>query len=89
MQLFACPFCGLRSETEFHFAGDAGNDRPQGFDAVTAERWSDYLHNRNNPRGPSNEIWIHLTCSEAFRMERDTTHHGVLMSRELTREDHE
>ncbi|TPK91513.1 sarcosine oxidase subunit delta [Mesorhizobium sp. B2-4-17] len=86
MQIFPCPFCGPRTESEFHFAGDAGNHRPGGSEPVTADRWSDYLHNRSNLRGAANEIWIHLTCGEAFRMERDTIHHGVLASHELSSE---
>ena len=28
MQTFPCPFCGLRNETEFHFAAEAGKVRP-------------------------------------------------------------
>ena len=27
MHLYTCPFCGQRPETEFHFGGEAGNDR--------------------------------------------------------------
>ncbi|RUX65781.1 sarcosine oxidase subunit delta, partial [Mesorhizobium sp. M7A.F.Ca.US.014.04.1.1] len=27
MQLFPCPFCGPRDETEFYYGGDAGNAR--------------------------------------------------------------
>ena len=30
MQLIPCPFCGPRSESEFHFGGDVGNVRPEG-----------------------------------------------------------
>lgn len=89
MQLFPCPFCGLRSESEFHFGGDAGNDRPSGFRDVTDAEWSGYLHMRNNPRGRSNEIWMHLTCGEVFRMERDTVDHNVFGAYALTGETHE
>ncbi|RWF83911.1 sarcosine oxidase subunit delta, partial [Mesorhizobium sp.] len=45
MQLFPCPFCGPREESEFHYGGEAGNLRPDGGD-VTAERWAGYLHMR-------------------------------------------
>ena len=70
MQIFSCPFCGPRPEYEFHFGGDLGNHRPEG--DVTAEVWSQYLHFRNNPKGISREIWLHLTCGEIFAMQRDT-----------------
>ncbi|ENN83877.1 sarcosine oxidase delta subunit (plasmid) [Rhizobium freirei PRF 81] len=76
MQLFTCPFCGPRAETEFHFGGDAGNARPEGDVDVVA--WSDYLYFRNNRRGLSREIWVHLPCCEVFVMERDTITHEVI-----------
>ncbi|MGR3493084.1 MAG: sarcosine oxidase subunit delta, partial [Shimia sp.] len=28
MQIFTCPFCGPRPETEFHFVGELGKVRP-------------------------------------------------------------
>lgn len=87
MQLFPCPFCGLRSENEFHFGGDFGNQRPEG-QAVTAAEWSSYLHLRNNPKGGADEVWIHLTCGELFRMERDTVTHTVSASYALSAEAH-
>lgn len=79
MQFFPCPFCGLRSESEFHFGGDYGNVRPEGPE-VTAQSWSDYLHFRDNPKGKASEIWMHMTCGEIFRMDRDTITHEVTAS---------
>ncbi|MGD9915025.1 MAG: sarcosine oxidase subunit delta [Rhizobiaceae bacterium] len=76
MQLFPCPFCGLRSESEFHFGGDFGNHRPEGPE-VTADTWSAYLHLRNNPKGAASEVWMHTTCGELFHMRRDTLTHAV------------
>lgn len=75
MQLFPCPFCGPRAESEFHFGGDAGNLRPDS--AAAAEDWTDYLFFRHNRRGAAREIWMHLTCREVFLMERDTVSHAV------------
>lgn len=72
MQIFSCPFCGPRPEYEFHFGGDLGNARPEGFDAVPDQLWADYLWFRNNPRGMAREVWMHLTCGEMFAMTRDT-----------------
>ena len=87
MQLFPCPFCGLRSETEFRFGGDAGNVRPEGFRDVSAADWSRYLFERNNSRGEAHEIWVHATCGELFRMDRDTVTHEVLAVHALAGED--
>lgn len=76
MQLFPCPFCGLRDEREFHYGGEAGNLRPDGLE-VSPERWAGYLHMRANPKGATKEIWVHTTCGEFFAMERDTVVHTV------------
>jgi sarcosine oxidase subunit delta len=72
MQIFSCPFCGPRPEYEFHYGGDQGNARPEGFRDVGAEAWAEYLHVRTNAKGPVREIWMHLTCGELFAMERDS-----------------
>lgn len=87
MQLFPCPFCGPREESEFHFGGEAGNLRPDGGD-VTAERWAGYLHMRDNPKGPTREIWMHLTCGEFFAMSRDSVDHKVSGSSVLGETEH-
>ncbi|MDR7127212.1 sarcosine oxidase subunit delta [Pseudotabrizicola sp. 4114] len=72
MQTFSCPFCGSRPEYEFHFGGDAGNERPEGFATVAAPVWAEYLHFRNNPKGDTQEVWLHMTCGELFVMDRNT-----------------
>ncbi|MDQ2067911.1 sarcosine oxidase subunit delta [Xinfangfangia sp. CPCC 101601] len=84
MQLFTCPFCGPRGESEFHFGGDAGNIRPEG--DVSAEVWTDYLYFKNNSRGAARQIWMHLACREVFLMERDTVTHEVISSEALVQE---
>ncbi len=87
MQLFTCPFCGPRPEAEFHYGGEAGNLRPDGVE-VSAERWAGYLHMRSNPKGPTREIWVHLSCSEYFVMERDTVTHTLAASVALGNAEH-
>lgn len=72
MLIFSCPFCGTRPETEFHFGGDAGNARPEGFTAVSDQQWAEYLGYRHNPKGRAREVWLHATCGEVFLMTRDT-----------------
>ena len=85
MQIFPCPFCGPRDETEFHYGGEAGNVRPDGTD-VPIDRWANYLYMRGNPKGSTREIWVHMNCSEFFVMERDTVTHKVLSSTALSGE---
>ncbi|MEO4000270.1 sarcosine oxidase subunit delta [Mesorhizobium sp. CAU 1732] len=77
MQIFPCPFCGPRDETEFTFATEAGKTRPEPAKDVSAEAWSDYLVTNVNPRGATREVWLHQTCGEFFVMERDTVTHAV------------
>lgn len=72
MQIFSCPFCGPRPEYEFHFGGDQGNDRPEGFDRVSDQTWAEYLSFRTNAKGPVREVWMHVTCGELFVMARDS-----------------
>lgn len=83
MQLFPCPFCGVRDETEFHFAAEAGKIRPGLADPVSDRDWADYLHASAAPRGPAREVWVHLTCGEFFVMTRDTVSRAVLDSAAL------
>lgn len=87
MQIFPCPFCGPRDESEFHFAGEAGNVRPDGRD-VPADSWADYLHMRDNPKGKTREIWMHVTCGEFLMMERDTVTHAVAGSVDPGKAEH-
>jgi sarcosine oxidase, subunit delta len=83
MQLFPCPFCGPRPETEFHFAGDLGNLRPEDFSDVSDKTWTGYLYNHHNIKGQAREVWKHLTCAEVFAMTRDTLTHKVAGSHAL------
>ena len=83
MQLFSCPICGPRDETEFVFGAEAGKTRPEPAADVSAEAWSRYLHFAGNPKGATREIWLHTPCGEFFAMERDTVSHAVAGSRAL------
>lgn len=83
MQLFSCPFCGERDETEFTFCAEAGKTRPEPAAEVSADAWAGYLYLGDNPKGAAREIWQHATCGEFFLMERDTVSHAVAGSRGL------
>jgi len=78
MQLFPCPFCGLRPETEFHFIVEAGHARPEPAEEVSDAQWSAYLYDNASPKGTAREIWLHLTCGEYFILTRDTETREVL-----------
>ena len=72
MQLFTCPFCGPREETEFHFAAEAGKARPEPAEEVSDADWADYLYLNDAPKGAAREVWVHATCGEFFVITRDT-----------------
>ncbi len=79
MQIFPCPFCGPRDETEFHYVGEP-KARPEPAGAVSDVEWSGYLHFNANSKGASREIWLHMTCLESFLMTRDTATNAVIGS---------
>ena len=83
MQIFTCPFCGPREETEFHFAAEAGKHRPEPAEETSDTDWADYLYMNDAPRGRSSEVWVHMTCGEFFLMTRDTVSRDVLDSTTL------
>lgn len=83
MQLFQCPFCGVREEGEFHFTAEAGKVRPEPADTVSNMQWAAYLYMNNAPKGEAREIWLHLTCGEYFVMTRNTVTREVLGSEAL------
>jgi len=84
MQLFPCPFCGLRDETEFTYLGEP-KARHEPADQTSDEAWAEYLYVTANARGEAREIWLHLTCMESFAMTRDTATNGVIGSESLRR----
>ena len=83
MQIFPCPFCGDRPEAEFHFAGELGKVRPDTVAQVDPDDWAGYLYAQRNEKGPVREVWMHMTCSELFMMERDSVTMAVLSSKSL------
>jgi sarcosine oxidase subunit delta len=76
MQQFPCPWCGMRAEGEFRYAGDAGVKRPDR--AADDKAWAQYLYFRGNAKGPAKELWIHIGgCGRWFALSRDTVSHEV------------
>ena len=81
MQLIACPWCGPREETEFHYGGEAHVAYPADPQALTDEEWAQYVFFRSNPKGLFTERWSHNAgCRRWFNAVRDTAtyrFHGV------------
>ena len=71
-----CPWCGTRDELEFSFGGESHIMRPTP-DASDA-MWSNYLFNKENPKGIHYERWMHsYGCRRWFHVARDTVTHEI------------
>lgn len=79
MLLIRCPHCGeARSEEEFACAGELVR-RPRDPRSLGDAEWTDYLHFRDNPKGPHAELWRHAAgCGRYFRVVRDTVSYEIL-----------
>jgi sarcosine oxidase subunit delta len=67
-----CPLCGARDRREFTWMGAASllARPPPGGDFVA------WLHERDNPAGPLDELWLHEAgCGALLRGRRDTRSH--------------
>ena len=72
-----CPHCGLRDEPEFTFGGPSHVTRPEAQASDAA--WTDYLFNRDNPKGLHCERWLHASgCGRWFNLARHTVTHEIL-----------
>ena len=71
-----CPYCGMRDEQDFSYGGESHVTRPT-IDANDAD-WSDYLFNKENPKGNHYERWVHsYGCGRWFNIARDTVTHEI------------
>lgn len=83
--LLNCPWCGERDATEFTYGGESHIARPGPPEAVTDERWADYMFYRDNPVGPTRERWLHrYGCGQWINLVRDTRTHAILASYRMT-----
>ena len=79
MLLIECPWCGVRDETEFSYAGEAHIARPLETEKLSDEEWADYLFMRKNPKGLHREQWNHAAgCRRYFNAVRDTVSYRVI-----------
>ena len=75
-----CPHCGERDLREFTYRGHALALSRPGEDADPAA-WDDYLHNRDNPAGRTEDLWRHDPCRTWLIAERDTLTHEIASTR--------
>lgn len=79
MLLIPCPWCGPRSEIEFHYGGAANIIRPSEPAVTTDAEWADFLYIRTNPKGIHTERWRHQHgCGRFFNCTRDTVTDKIL-----------
>jgi sarcosine oxidase subunit delta len=75
MMLIACPHCGPRAHVEFVYERTLDAILP--LDATPADA-ARILYRRDNPRGPSRELWRHaLGCRGWLRLTRHTASHEI------------
>ena len=79
MLLIGCPWCGVRSENEFRYGGEAHVARPADPSAVDDAAWAEFLYMRANPKGRHAERWRHIHgCGRFFNCVRDTVSDHIL-----------
>jgi sarcosine oxidase subunit delta len=72
-----CPLCGPRDRREFYYYGASDWLARPAADAPP-EAWHAYLHLRDNPAGPTEDLWYHEQgCGQWLRVRRDTLTHAV------------
>jgi len=73
MLVIDCPFCGVRPEIEFRYAGEAHIARPLDPASLDDPTWSTFLYERSNPAGDHAERWHHVHgCRRFFNAVRNT-----------------
>ena len=75
-----CHYCGMRSQNEFSYGGDASVKRPD-------KEWDTFVYLRKSPRGKHVELWHHISgCRQWFKVERDTVTHEIFKTAEISEE---
>ena len=82
-----CPYCGIRSQKEFAYGGDATVKRPKLNSEVSDKEWDDFVYMRKSPRGKHTELWHHISgCRQWFKAQRDTTTHEIFKTAKINEE---
>jgi sarcosine oxidase subunit delta len=75
MLLIACPLCGPRAGAEFTFERPVESILPL---TACTEEATERLFTRDNPRGPSAELWRHAYgCRAWIVLTRNTSTHDI------------
>lgn len=78
MLLIDCPWCGMRPENEFRYAGEAHIARPPDPSLADDAAWADFLYMRANTKGRHGERWRHIHgCGRFFNCIRDTVNDRI------------
>lgn len=73
-----CPLCGPRDRREFYYYG-AEDFLHRPTPDAPPEAWDNHLHLRDNPAGPTRDLWYHETgCGQWLLVTRNTITHGIL-----------
>ncbi len=51
MLYIKCPHCGMRSQNEFSYGGDASVKRPELNKEISDQDWDNFVYNRKSLRG--------------------------------------
>ena len=79
MLFIKCPHCGMRSQNEFSYGGDATVKRPELNSEVSDNDWDNFVYKRKSLRGKHWELWQHISgCRQWIKVERDTATHEWL-----------
>lgn len=72
-----CPLCGERDIREFAYRGAAIDmDRPA--PDAGPQVWDAFVHLRENPAGPTRDLWYHEGgCSAWLVVDRNTVTHEI------------
>ena len=80
-----CPHCGMRSQNEFSYGGDATVKRPELNKEVSDQEWDTFVYYRKNPRGNHLELWHHISgCRQWFKAKRNTATHEIIETFEIS-----
>ena len=84
-----CPNCGSRDIREFTYRGhESFLHRPRGeASGDWSEAWDAHLHLRDNPAGPTRDLWYHdQGCGAWLVVDRNTVTHEITGAREIAQE---
>ena len=82
-----CPHCGMRSQNEFSYGGDASVKRPELNQDISDEKWNEFVYLRKSPRGKHVELWHHVAgCRQWFKVQRDTVTHEIFQTTKMNEE---